>query len=92
MLGKLSVPGRPTHLDDRARAYSLAIGAGGRCLDIFLSSIHSLSFVPQRQTARYRLKYCLKEPRHPKQPTNQPTFRFIVHLSSRVFSGYFAKA
>ena len=28
------------------------------------------------ETARYRLKYCLKRPLNPKQPTNQPTFNF----------------
>ena len=43
MLGKLPVPGRPTNLDySRARAY----GAGGGCLDILLSSITSLFFLP----------------------------------------------
>ena len=26
------------------------------------------------ETARYRLKYCLKGPLNPKQPTNQPRF------------------
>ena len=35
VLGKLSVPRRPTNLDNsRARA-ALAVGAGGGCLDIF---------------------------------------------------------
>ena len=46
-------------------------GAGGGCLDIFLSSIISLFFFPLWETARYRLKYCLKGPLSPKQPTNQ---------------------
>ena len=43
MLGKFSVPGCPTSLDDsRARAYiALAVGAGRGCLDIFLPSIFS---------------------------------------------------
>ena len=45
VLGNLPVPGRPTYLDhSRARAY--AVGAGGGCLDIFLSSIISLFFLP----------------------------------------------
>ena len=36
VLGKLPVQGRPTNLDNsRARAYWLAVGAGGGCLDIF---------------------------------------------------------
>ena len=47
MLGKLSVPGRPTTLDDsRAGPIALAVGAGGGCLDIFLSSIFTLFFLP----------------------------------------------
>ena len=46
MLGKLPVPGRPTNLDySREKAY-YALGAGGGCLDIFLSSITSLFFLP----------------------------------------------
>ena len=49
MLGKLSVPRRPTNLDNsRARAIALAVGTGGGCLDIFkfvyLVSFLSLSF------------------------------------------------
>ena len=31
----------------------------------------SFFFLPLWETARYRLKYCLKEPLNPKQPTNQ---------------------
>ena len=40
VLGKLPAPGCPTNLD-----YSRAT-AGGGCLDIFLSSITSLFFLP----------------------------------------------
>ena len=49
----------------------LAIGADGGCLDIF-SLVHHFSFLSPSlwETARYRLKYCLKEPLSPKQPTN----------------------
>ena len=52
---------------------ALAVGAGGGCLDIFfLSSIFSLFFLTLWETARYRLKYCLKpKPLNPKQLTNQ---------------------
>ena len=47
MLGKPSVPGRPTSLDDsRARAYCACSRSGWGCLDIFLSSIFSLFFLP----------------------------------------------
>ena len=37
-----------------------------------LSSILSLLSPSLWETARYRLKYCLKGPLNPKQPTNQP--------------------
>ena len=55
---------------------ALAIGAGGGCLDVF-SLIYHFSFHSPSlwETARYRLKYCLKGPLNPEQPTNQPTFR-----------------
>ena len=46
---------------------ALAVGAGGGCLDIltFLCLFSSLS--PSLwETARYRLKYCLKGPLNPK--------------------------
>ena len=50
----------------------LTVGAGGICLDIF-SLIYNFSFLSPSlwETARYRLKYCLKGPLSPKQPTNQ---------------------
>ena len=49
----------------------LEVGAGGGCLDIF-SLIYHFSFLFPFfwETARYRLKYCLKGPLGPKQPTN----------------------
>ena len=51
----------------------LAVGAGGGCLDIFTLVYHFSFLSPSlRETARYRLKYCLKGPLRPKQPTNQP--------------------
>ena len=50
---------------------ALAVGAGGGCLDIF-SLISHFSFLSPSlwETARYRLKYCLKGWLSPKQPTN----------------------
>ena len=50
---------------------ALAVGVGGDCLDIF-SLIYHFSFLSPSlwETARYRLKYCLKGPLNPKQPTN----------------------
>ena len=51
---------------------ALAMGAGGGCLDIFTLVYHFSFLSPSlRETARYRLKYCLKGPLSPKQPTNQ---------------------
>ena len=55
---KLSVLGRPTKGQGPT---VLAVGAGGG-LDIFLSSILSLFFLPLWETARFRLKYYLKGP------------------------------
>ena len=52
---------------------ALAVGAGGGCLDIF-TLIYPFSLLSPSlwETARYRLKYCLKGPLNPKT-TNQPT-------------------
>ena len=50
---------------------ALAVGAGGGCLDVFSLLYHfSVLSPPLRETAKYRLKYCLKGPFNPKQPTN----------------------
>ena len=75
MLGKLPVPGRPTILITVGQGpTALAVGAGGGCLDIFALIYPFSSLSPSLWgTARYRLKYCLKGPLNPKQPTNQPT-------------------
>ena len=51
---------------------ALAVGAGGGCLDIFTLTYPFSPLSPSLwETARYRLKYCLKGPLNPKQPTNQ---------------------
>ena len=48
----------------------LAVSAGGACLDNFSLLYHFYVFSPSLwETARYRLKYCLKGPLSPKQPT-----------------------
>ena len=57
----------------------LAVDAGGGCLDFFLSSFISLISPSLWETARYRLKYCLKGTLSPKQPTKQ-------FLGNRVFA------
>ena len=72
VLGKLPVPGRPTILITVGQGPSaLAVGAGGGCLDIFIPIYPFSALSPSLwETARYRLKYCLKGPLNPKQPTN----------------------
>ena len=53
---------------------ALAVGAGGGCLDILTLVCHFYFPSPSLwETARNRLKYCLKEPLSPKQPT-KPIF------------------
>ena len=73
VLGKLPVPGHPTNLDkSRARAFCACSRCGWGLFGHFLSRL-SFSFLSPSlwETARYRLKYCLKGPLNPKQPTNQ---------------------
>ena len=77
VLGKLPVPGRPTTLITVGQGpIALAVVSGGGGMDIFTLIYHfsplSLSLW---ETARYRLKYCLKGPLKPKQPTN------LAHIS-----------
>ena len=74
VLGKLPVPGRPTILITVGQGpTALAVGAGGGCLDIFTLIYPFSPLSPSLwETARYRLKYCLKGPLNRKQPTNQP--------------------
>ena len=56
------------------------VGAGKGCLDIFSLVYHFSLLSPSLwETALYRLKYCLKGPLSPKQPTNQPTS--FVHMN-----------
>ena len=72
MLGKLPVPGRSTTLITVGQGpTALAVGAGGGCLDIFALIYPFFSLFPSLwETVRYRLKYFLKGPLNPKQPTN----------------------
>ena len=80
MLGKLPVPGRPTNMDySRARDCCACSRCGwGGCFDIFSLLYHFSPLSPSLwEMARYRLKYCLKGPLSPKQPSNRiiPLFR-----------------
>ena len=81
------MPGRPTILNTVGQGpTALAVGAGGVCLDIFTLIYPFSSLSPSlRETARYRLKYCLKGPLNPKQPTNQNDVILskIVFLSAK---------
>ena len=66
---------------------ALAVGAGGGCLDIF-SLVYLFSFFLRLwETARYRLKYCLKGPLNQKQPTNQSVSQLLAKHSVQVRRG-----
>ena len=89
MLGKLPVPGRPTNWIIVGQGpIVLAVGAGGGCLDIF-SLIYHFSFLSRSlwETARYRLKYCLKGPLSLKTTNQQLTFHSFCqfHQSDIIF-------
>ena len=72
VLGKLPVPWSPTiWMTVGQGPIVLAVGAGGGCLDIFTLVYPFFPLSPSLwETAQYRLKYCLKGPLNPKQPTN----------------------
>ena len=78
VLDKLPVPGRPTiWITVGQGPTALAVGAGGGCSDIFSLIYPFFPFSPSLwETARYRLKYCLKGPLNPKS-TNQPTLALL---------------
>ena len=86
MLGKLPVPGRPTILITVGQGpTALAVGAGGGCWDIFTLIYPFSSLSPSLwETVRYRLKYCLKGPLNPKQPTNQLNISIYIRFFVKV--------
>ena len=62
VLGKVLVSGRPTNVDYRRVRASCACSRWG-CLDIFPLVYHFFLLSPSVwDSARYRLKYCLKGP------------------------------
>ena len=70
VLGKLSVPGRPTiWMMVGQGPIALVVVRVGGSLDIFTLLYLFLLFLPL-SGRRYRLKYCRKGPLNPKQPTN----------------------
>ena len=82
VLGKLPVPGRPTIMITVGQGpTALAVGAGRVCLDIITPIYPFYPLSPSLwETVRYRLKYCLKGPLNPKQPTNFPYHPIIVRI------------
>ena len=72
-LDNLPMPGRPTiWMIVGQGPTAFAVGAGGGCLDIFTPIYPFSPLSPSLwETARYRLKYCLKGLLNPKQPTNR---------------------
>ena len=72
VLGKLPVLGFPTILITVGQGPT-ALAVGGGCLDIFTLICPFSPLSPSLwETARYRLKYCLKGPLNPNnQPTNE---------------------
>ena len=76
VLDKLPVSGCPTiWITVGQGPYALAVGAGGGCWDIFTLIYPFFPFsLSLWQTARYRLKYCLKGPLSLK-PTNQHPYK-----------------
>ena len=67
--------------------FMLALGAGG-VVWIFFSLICNFSTLSPSlwETARYRLKYRLKGPLSPKQPTNQPFARANVFFGKTLLN------
>ena len=84
VLGKRPVPGRPTIWITVGQGPAAhAVGAGGSCLDIFTVIYPFSSLSPSLwKSGRYRLKYCLKKPLNPKQPTNYCLHLFIGVVES----------
>ena len=76
VLGKLLVPGRPTiWIKVGHGPTALTVGVG--CLDIFTLINPFSPLSPSLwEMARYRLKYCLKGPLNPKQPTNHFAIKY----------------
>ena len=80
VLGKLPVPGRPTiWITVGQGPTALTVGAGGGCYGHFYSPLSFSPLSPSLwETARYRLKYCLKGPLNPEQSTNQLFFVTMI--------------
>ena len=71
-----SAPGRPINLHNgRTRAYCVCSRCGGGLFGHLSLVYHFSPLSPSLwEKALYRLKYCLKGPLNPKQPTYQTIF------------------
>ena len=80
VLGELPVPGRPTNWDDsRAGAYCACSRCGWGWFGHFTLLYPFSPLSPTLwETARYRLKYCLKGPLNPKQSNPMVGWLFWV--------------
>ena len=68
---------------------TLVVGAGGCCLEIFALLYLFPPLSPSLwETTRYKLKYCLKGPLNPKQPTNQLSLTFTLCLCASFPLGF----
>ena len=87
VLGKLPVPGRPTiWMIVGQEPIALAVGAGGGCLDIYTLLYPFSPLSPSLwETTRYRLKYCLKGPLNPNQPTKLNLPRHIRNAFANIY-------
>ena len=84
MLGKVPVPGRPIDLDySGARAYCACSGCRWGLFGRFLlSSVVSRFFLPLSGVGSVHcgLKFCLKGPLSPRQPTKKATHLIIENI------------
>ena len=84
VLGKLPVPGRPTILITVGQgpiAHCTCSWCGWGWFGHFQPSCILSHLSPSLwETARYRLKYCLKGPLNPKQPSNQPQVKHVTQV------------
>ena len=93
VLGTFPVPGRPKiWITVGQGPTALAVGAGGGCLDIFTLIYPFFPLSPSLwETARYRLKYCLKGPLNPKQHTTTTqclSSNMLIEYLSFAFSSF----
>ena len=81
VMDKLPVPGRPTFwITVGQRPTALSVDAGG-VVWTFYSHLSFFLLSPSLwETARFRLKYCLKGPLNPKPTNNQTNPIFVANV------------